>query len=184
MNDLYKNTRTQTLVDLGCGCGLIGLSLAKNFQKVILVDIDLECVFIAQKNAWKNGIKNTEGLVSDRLSNLDPEIDNWSLVANLPYLPISDKEFAERNNISHEPDLALYSGRDGLDLFYRLILELKNFENLPTTMCFELDCRNVFTAQMFLYRNLPAYMSMVQFDVNGFDRFLECRLRLECSFGV
>ncbi len=54
-----------TLLDLYCGTGTIGLSMAKGCKELIGVEIVEAAVENAKKNAEKNGIKNAEFLCMD-----------------------------------------------------------------------------------------------------------------------
>jgi 16S rRNA (guanine1207-N2)-methyltransferase len=57
----------QTLLDVGCGYGPIGLALARKFPqlKADLIDINQRAVSLAQKNAEFNGLKNVKVWTSD-----------------------------------------------------------------------------------------------------------------------
>lgn len=57
------------VLDLGCGYGPIGLSIAKDFpdRYVVLVDINERAVNLAKENANQNNIENVEVVESDRL---------------------------------------------------------------------------------------------------------------------
>lgn len=59
-------------LDLGCGYGPIGLTLAKVHpgRKVYMVDINERAVELSRKNAEQNEISNVVVEVSDRLSNV------------------------------------------------------------------------------------------------------------------
>lgn len=58
-------TGTETLLDLYCGTGTIGLSMAKNAGRVIGVEVVEEAVENARENAAENGIQNAEFLCAD-----------------------------------------------------------------------------------------------------------------------
>ena len=58
-------TGAETLLDLYCGTGTIGLSMAHRIQKLIGVEIVPEAIENAKKNAESNGIHNAEFLCSD-----------------------------------------------------------------------------------------------------------------------
>lgn len=58
-------TGTETLLDLYCGTGTIGLSMAKNAGRVIGVEAVQPAVEDAKKNAETNGIKNAEFFCAD-----------------------------------------------------------------------------------------------------------------------
>lgn len=53
-------TGSETVLDLYCGAGTIGLSMAKNAGRIIGVEIVPEAVEDAKKNAQLNGIENCE----------------------------------------------------------------------------------------------------------------------------
>ncbi|MBM7573101.1 class I SAM-dependent methyltransferase [Aquibacillus albus] len=57
------------ILDLGCGYGPIGLSLAKVYpsRKIVLCDINERALALAEKNAKQNDIENVEFKISDRL---------------------------------------------------------------------------------------------------------------------
>lgn len=61
----YANPTEKSVIDLYCGAGTIGLSMAKNAKKVIGVEIVPEAVDDAKTNAKENGITNTEFICGD-----------------------------------------------------------------------------------------------------------------------
>lgn len=58
-------TGGETLLDLYCGTGTIGLSMARNAGRVIGVEIVEQAVEDAKRNAARNGISNAEFLCAD-----------------------------------------------------------------------------------------------------------------------
>ena len=76
----------QRVLDLGCGCGVVGLLAAKKCgaENVWLVDVDPLAVAIARENAQRNGVPQVTCLVSDGLSALD--VTGFDLIlSNPPY---------------------------------------------------------------------------------------------------
>lgn len=61
----YGEVEGKTVLDLYCGAGTIGLSLANKAQKVIGVEIIPEAIADAKFNAHSNGIENAEFYCSD-----------------------------------------------------------------------------------------------------------------------
>ncbi|KAA0544111.1 class I SAM-dependent methyltransferase [Bacillus sp. BGMRC 2118] len=63
------------ILDVGCGYGPIGLSIAKEFatRKVDMVDVNERAMTLAKKNAEINGIHNVNIYYSDALRNIDYE---------------------------------------------------------------------------------------------------------------
>ena len=170
-----NKTNQNLLIDLGCGCGIIGLYLAKFYNKVFSVDISRKALEVAKENAESNNVENIQFFLSDGLSNPEIKIEiakfnNWTLVANLPYLPQKDKLDETEHKIKHEPDLALYSGDDGLDLFRKVLTELESFETVPNQVIFELDPRNINIAKGLLDK--LKYKTNIWTDSGNFERVL------------
>ncbi|WP_082235780.1 class I SAM-dependent methyltransferase [Halobacillus massiliensis] len=63
------------ILDLGCGYGPIGLSLARERRdrQIVMVDVNERALELAKKNARQNGIENVTIKESDRFSNLEGE---------------------------------------------------------------------------------------------------------------
>lgn len=61
----YAECEDKTVLDLYCGAGTIGLSLAKKAKKIIGVEIIPDAVEDAKINAENNGIKNAEFICMD-----------------------------------------------------------------------------------------------------------------------
>lgn len=58
-------TGNETLIDLYCGTGTIGLTMAKNVKKLIGIEIVPQAIENAKKNAEINGIENAEFICGD-----------------------------------------------------------------------------------------------------------------------
>ncbi|MGM5488912.1 MAG: class I SAM-dependent methyltransferase [Nanobdellota archaeon] len=66
-----------TLLDLGCGYGPVGLSIAKAHPKihVTLTDVNERAVKLARKNARDNNLQNITTIQSDIYDNIDQTFD-------------------------------------------------------------------------------------------------------------
>lgn len=114
------------ILDVGTGSGVIGLSLALAVEKVsevVLADFSPEALSLAKENASLLEQEVTL-LESDLFAAVSGQFD--LIVANLPYVPERVRESLERE-LSHDPDLALFSGPDGLDLVKRFAAEVPRF---------------------------------------------------------
>lgn len=114
------------ILDMGCGSGVIGLTLAaeRPDSHVTLADISEDALTLAGENARKLGIANITLVRSDLFSGIRGGFD--LIAANLPYVP--DGEAAEMaRELRHDPALALFSGADGLDLLRRFVPESFGF---------------------------------------------------------
>ena len=107
----------KTLLDLCCGTGCIGVSLAKlgGFE-VTFGDISPDCLALARENAALNGVSG-KFLLTDMFSDISEGYD--LICVNPPYIPTSELASLQAE-VKREPRLALDGGADGLD-FYRRI---------------------------------------------------------------
>ncbi|MED1742136.1 class I SAM-dependent methyltransferase [Bacillus swezeyi] len=73
-------------LDVGCGYGPIGLSLAADFEDrmVHMVDVNERAVELSKENALNNQIENVEVYQSDLFSNVEPAKKFASIITNPP----------------------------------------------------------------------------------------------------
>jgi len=120
-NNWPQNVR---ILDLGCGSGVIGLSLAHHLAEqcaqVTLADISSEALALAQENATELQITNLEFAESDLFANLDSQYD--LIVANLPYIPDAEQTQLSRE-VQRDPALALYGGELGTEIITQFLNE-------------------------------------------------------------
>lgn len=86
-NLLLKNVslnNTDRLLDMGCGIGIMGISLAKMYPdiKVDMVDVNLRAIELVKENIVNNGISNAQVFESNTYSNVTGEYD--VIVTNPP----------------------------------------------------------------------------------------------------
>ena len=74
------------VLDLGCGCGLVGILAAKRCgeENVVMCDIDPAAVAIARRNAARNGVPGVKAAVSDGFKSLD-DTGFDLILSNPPY---------------------------------------------------------------------------------------------------
>jgi release factor glutamine methyltransferase len=154
----------QKILDLGCGSGCIGITLSLLFPnwEITLSDISKDALKVAKYNA-KLHKKSLLFLESNLLENISSSFD--IIVANLPYLP----ETWKHPSTEKEPDLALYSGKDGLSLLQKLSKELQ--KNLPFVLYVEADA-----SQISKLKTLFSFAKKIEtlFDLQKQERFLRC----------
>ena len=106
-----------TVLDLCCGSGCIGIALAVcGHAKVTAADVSADALDMTVRNAHRNGV-SVETVRSDFLEEVQGSFD--LIVCNPPYLSKEDMENRDAA-LRFEPALALDGGEDGLD-FYRLL---------------------------------------------------------------
>ncbi len=76
--------RTNVVLDLGCGYGVIGIAIAKLYPEihVLLSDDSLRASEMAKRNVELNGLKSTQVVLSDGFSRIERKFD--AIVSNLP----------------------------------------------------------------------------------------------------
>ena len=74
------------ILDIGCGYGPIGLSIAKQNPErtVYMMDINERAVALSKKNAQVNGVQNVRIFESDGLSSVDEELQIAAILTNPP----------------------------------------------------------------------------------------------------
>ncbi len=121
---LLKQSGIQTIVDIGCGSGALGITsqLELPNAKVLALDIDAKCLRVTDRN---NALHKTtvQTIHSNLLGSVEPEdIDGAYLLANLPYVP---DNFSLNQAAMNEPRHAIFGGQDGLDLYRQLFEQIK-----------------------------------------------------------
>lgn len=111
---------TQRVLDMGCGSGVLGLTLAAQRPgwQLTLADVSPDALSLARENAASLDLHDMTFLESDLFSAATGPFDG--IVANLPYVPEGERATMSRE-VLHDPALALFSGADGLDLIRRFI---------------------------------------------------------------
>ena len=71
---------------------------------------------------------------SDVFENVDKKYD--LIISNPPY--IKDEEEIEGIVKNNEPNIALYAGKDGLDVYKKILKEVKYYMNDPCLIAFEI----------------------------------------------
>ena len=122
-----RNRPGASVLDLCCGTGCIGVSLAKlGKARVAFADISPNALALAKCNAEKNGVAGAF-YESDLLADVPGVYD--LIACNPPYLTEAEMENCQKE-LTFEPALALFGGEDGLD-FYRRLAETWATHVLP-----------------------------------------------------
>jgi len=112
----------RNVVDIGTGSGAIAITLAlETGARVVGTDVSLAALRIAAGNERKLGAA-VPWLACDLGSAL--RSGSFDLVvSNPPYVPARDKTTLQREVRDYEPEVALYGGDDGLDVYRQLAPE-------------------------------------------------------------
>lgn len=126
----YSGPEPRRVLDLCCGGGCIGLAVAHYYPdvQVDLLDIDAAALALARDNAAVLGVEERVTIrQSDVFSALCDE--RYDLIlSNPPYVDSQDMA-ALPAEFRHEPELALGSGSDGLELTRRILRDAHRYLN-------------------------------------------------------
>lgn len=149
------------VVEVGTGTGAIAIACAKEIEgaKVLATDISEDALALARENAEANGLgESTEGasltfaqgdLLDAVTGDIVAKIVGASassatlpkiscLIANLPYIPDSEKGKLQPEVDKFDPELALYGGPDGLTLVRKMLQQTEGKLNAGAPIFLEI----------------------------------------------
>jgi len=158
------------VIDLGCGSGIIPISLklARPNWDIVGADVSLSALAVAQHNAVLHQTE-LEWLEMDMLNNILP--GNFDLViSNPPYIPQKEAATMTRQVVDFEPGLALFVPDEAPLLFYRRIAALAKNQKILKAIYLELHKNKALeTSALF---EVYSSKKVIQKDLNGHDRML------------
>lgn len=164
-----QNPPPQRVLDLACGSGVIGLSLAAAWPdaEVTLADISADALSLARENAELLGITSVTLVESDLFSALPGRYD--LIVTNLPYVAESERASLSPE-VMHDPALALFSGPDGLDLIRKFCAQASDHLHPQGTIAMEIGHDQADATKALLEQAGFVDVS-VEKDISGIARF-------------
>lgn len=138
--EIINENNFKTVLDMCTGSGCIACMIAKltNCQ-AMGVDISTEAIHTAFKNMERFGLYNRAIFrKSDVYSKIREDEKFDLIVSNPPYIPPKEKETIQEE-VSYEPDLALYTTDEkGLEFYEKIIKNAPKFLNKGGYLMFEL----------------------------------------------
>jgi len=131
-----KNSQNMTgegllFADIGTGSGCIAVALAKEFPAahIYAFDISPAALSVAQRNATRLGFSDRITFVGSNLFAAVPESRRASnlsalfdlIASNPPYIGRREAASLAREVRDHEPEIALYGGEEGYELYAELV---------------------------------------------------------------
>ena len=182
-NNSYKdgNNECIKILDLCTGSGAIGISIAKNIEnsKITLSDISKKALEVAKQNC-KNiiGYTNSENsnkikiIQSDLFENINDKFD--IIVSNPPYIKSEVIETLDKE-VQNEPKIALDGGKDGLEIYRRIIDESYKYLKLNGYLALEIGYDQKEDV-IDLIKNTKKYTHIYsKKDLAGKDRIVICK---------
>ncbi|MFK2825625.1 peptide chain release factor N(5)-glutamine methyltransferase [Bacillus sp. B190/17] len=162
------------MADIGTGSGAIAITMKLEWPQLTVYASDLS------EKALQTAKRNSEALKADvqflHGDLLTPFIERSMkldlLLSNPPYIPLSDRETLSTVVADHEPELALYGGEDGLDLYRRFCEQLPKVLNPGAFVGFEVGAGQGEAVAELLQQAFPQAAVTVEYDINGKDRMV------------
>ena len=167
--ELRQRPGNPALLDLCCGSGCVGLSLASlaPHARVTLADISPQALEVARANEKALGVK-AELKQGDLFAPLGRERFDV-IAANPPYIPTGDLQSLQRE-VRFEPTLALDGGADGLDFYRRIAREAPDHLNPGGALFVELGIGQAPSVLALFKASLPCAQAGTVKDLNGIER--------------
>lgn len=176
--EIIQNRQQKTLIntalDLCCGSGCIGLGLKKIFPgaTVYASDFSAYAVQMTQQNADKNKLEVNIAL-SDYLAYFVSHKLKFDLiVSNPPY--IKNDEILDVS-LSYEPKEALFGGKDGLDAYRRIFMDLDSCLTEHGVCYLEIEASNYIETLNLVHSDLKGFEAETIKDLEGKERFLRLK---------
>lgn len=172
-----KGRKEWDVLDLCCGSGAVGISLAKicSNVKVTATDISAEAVKTAEANAEDLRVK-VRFLTGDMFEPVKGRKFDM-IVSNPPYIRTNMISILQEEVKDHEPLNALDGGRDGLD-FYRTIVEkAADFLKPEGFLLVEIGHDQGEDLRKMLKDSGKYSPAVVIKDLPGRDRVVKCKLK-------
>lgn len=138
--EIIKENNFKMVLDMCTGSGCIACMIAKlTNSQAMGVDISTEAIHTAFKNMEKFGLYNRAIFRKSDIYSKIREDEKFDLiVSNPPYIPPKEKETIQEE-VSYEPDLALYTTDEkGLAFYEKIIKDTPKFLNKGGYLMFEL----------------------------------------------
>ena len=169
------------ILDLCCGSGAIGISLAKRGAglKVSCSDLSKAAVATARRNAAANGCKSVRFEEGDLFAPFNGKLGRKKfdlIISNPPYIASGVIPTLQREVREHEPLDALDGGEDGLDFYRRIAAEAAAHLRKNGVLMLEIGCDQG-EAVMELLREAGDYGDIVCLrDLAGKERIVAAKM--------
>lgn len=124
-----RGKKVYKVLDIGTGSGNIAIAVAKTLDDmpvfVDAVDLSDDAVEVARLNTAQHNLEDkVDVFQSNLLSNVKGDTHYDVILANLPYVGTKENNFVDANVVKYEPNVALFGGETGVELYEELFLRL------------------------------------------------------------
>lgn len=165
------------VLDLCCGSGAIGISLAKICDNIHVTGADISgaALAVARANARSLRVK-AEYVEGDLFAPLEAKKFDM-IVSNPPYIRTNMIAVLQEEIKNYEPRQALDGGRDGLDYYRRIIEEAPNYLKSKGYLMFEIGSDQGEDLRKMLKDDGRYTPAEVIRDLPGRDRVVKTQLK-------
>ena len=134
----FEQNSEKKLLDIGCGSGCIGITIASLYNNfdVTAIDISDKAIKTANNNATQLKISNIKILKQDIFEMRNKKFD--IIVSNPPYVGINQVKELEKSVKNHDPLKALSDQEDGLKFYKYFINNISGLLAIDGFMYFEI----------------------------------------------
>lgn len=164
------------VVDIGTGSGAIAVALAHLLPSAQITAIDLSPVAldVARANAEQNSVSRRIRFMHGDLFAPVPGESFDIAVSNPPYVPESDRNTLAVEVREHEPELALFAGADGLEVYRRLIPAARAAVVPGGFLALEIGSGQAAAIAALLAKSGFVQIEFIP-DLQGIERVVTCR---------
>ena len=169
----YKNKKEPSnICDVGCGSGVIGISLANHWpdSNIEMIDLSDQALELTEENIQSLDLDPSRfNLINNNLlEGLGKRFD--LIVANLPYVCTNDIESLEPE-LKYDPVSALDGGEGGLSLIEELIVQAKSNLNDGGVLALEIGDDQSSEVVQFMNDNVYKDIESLK-DLSHIERFV------------
>ena len=171
--DKYKNKKAPSnICDVGCGSGVIGISLACHWpdSNIEMIDLSDQALELTEENIQSLELDSSRfNLINNNLlEGLGKRFD--LIVANLPYVGSREIESLEPE-LKYDPVTALDGGESGLSLIEELIVQAKSNLNDGGVLALEIGDDQSSEVVQFMNDNVYKDIESLK-DLSHIERFV------------
>jgi len=161
------------ILDIGTGSGNIPVSLALSLENVDFTacDISDDALEVAKINIEKYNLNKRIKLIKSNLLNEFSGMSFDIITANLPYIGVKENNFVTNEAKAFEPNIALFGGDDGLELYRGMFKSLQNDIKCKYYLLGEIGFSQKGTLQDLVHSMFPGKKLEIFQDLAGFDRY-------------
>ncbi|WP_248705984.1 peptide chain release factor N(5)-glutamine methyltransferase [Convivina praedatoris] len=177
LKDLKPGTEALKVLDIGTGSGAIieTLLLANSRLQGLALDISEAALSVAEHNAQRLNVANISFIQSDVWQNLDQQTQFDIIVANPPYIDISQQDKMDQSVKDYEPDLALYADNQGLAIYQTIAQDLGQHLTTNGRAYFEIGYDQGPALVELFQAAVPDAKVTLKQDFAGLDRMIRVR---------